>query len=111
MRRKACRGRFFLGALMHYLLWGKILETVGALLLAYVGVWIAVHEVLVGRFLRDGLDAPSGDTEKFRERLREIFEFRRRQFGFREALCVAFGTVLIFVGCALYLYGLWTNPH
>ena len=96
---------------MSYLVWGKLLETIGAFLLAYVGVRAGVIEVLIGRHLRRS-EARSADLEALRADLEDVLDRRQSQFGFYEALAVAAGTLLIALGCVLYLVGLLIErPH
>jgi hypothetical protein len=93
------------------LLSGKILETIGAFFIAYVGVRAAVLEVLVGRHLRAADEVSDGDVKKLGDSLKEILEHRRRQFGFYEAILVGAGTLFVFFGCGLYLVGLLMEPR
>lgn len=99
--------------------WGKILETIGAILVAYVAVRAGLYEIRIGRHFisrkRPGRPAqPAGtaqtagtdDLDVLVERLRQAYEHRRRQFGLIEAIAIGLGTLLIAVGCGLYLYGL-----
>jgi hypothetical protein len=97
---------------MAFIVYGKLLETVGAILLAYVGVRAAVLEVLIGRHLHQPTEQESGtDLENLRAGLRTLIGRRKAQFGFYEAIAVAVGTVLIAIGCGLYLYGLIADQH
>jgi hypothetical protein len=101
------RGRFILLEMdVTFLLWGKSLETVGALLIAYVAVRAAFLELLVGRHLRFG-NASSDDIESFRKKLSDVLEHRRHLFTVYEATIVGVGTVLVFLGCLLYLIGIF----
>jgi hypothetical protein len=95
---------------MTYLVWGKTLETVGAIFLAYVGIRACVIEILVGQHLH-GEVPPGTDLEKLRVGLRTVLERRKAQFGFYEAIAVAVGTLMIAIGCGLYLAGLLMEPH
>lgn len=98
---------------MNPLLIGKIIETIGALFLAYVGIWIATHEILVGRHVHERASqiGHEGDVERFGTALGEIIEFRRRQFGLVEAICVGIGTILVAIGCIIYVIGLIVEGH
>ena len=90
---------------MTYLLWGKILETIGAALLAWVAIRAWVIEISIGRHLNQ--DASGGtDLESLRKGLKTVLERRKQQFGICEASLVALGTVSIAFGCGLYLVGL-----
>jgi hypothetical protein len=91
---------------MNYLVYGKILETVGAVLLAYVGIRAGVLEVLIGQHLHPRKGAGGADLEKLRAGLEDVLDRRRRQFGLYEAIAVGAGTLLIAVGCGVYLAGL-----
>ena len=97
---------------------GKILETVGSILVALVGLQALILEIFVGRrlmprrieFQRGAGMQHTDDVDRVGERLEQIYNFRRRQFGLREALAVGIGTLLIALGCALYLAGLLNEP-
>jgi hypothetical protein len=104
-------GAFLFDPVMTYLFWGKVLETLGAFFLAYVGAWIAVHQILTGHELEAYRDIRDGDLKKLGTALNAIFKFRRRQFGFFEAICVGIGTALVFLGCLVYLIGLWMEQR
>jgi len=95
---------------LSYTLLGKILETIGATLLAYVAVKAACVEWTVGRHLRSDGMSKNEDLESIRIALSEIAERRRRQFGPTEALLVGIGTTLVAIGCLVYLLGL-NQPH
>jgi hypothetical protein len=97
---------------MNFPVYGKILETIGAILLAYVAVRAGVLEVLVGRHLRRTAEEEGGtDLERLRAGLKALLERRKAQFGLYEAIAVSAGTLLIAVGCALYLVGLLKEQH
>lgn len=87
------------------LIWGKVLETIGSILVAYVGVRAFIYEIMIGRHYTI---EPTGtdDLEKVGTRLSHLYDIRRRQFGSIEATAVFFGTLLIAAGCGLYLAGL-----
>jgi hypothetical protein len=100
---------------------GKILETVGASFIAYVGARACALEVRIWRRIRqhsidpeafrhEAQDAVDRDLERLRKGLETIWEHRQRQFGFYESILVASGTVAIALGCALYLAGLLQEP-
>jgi hypothetical protein len=93
-----------------YLVSGKILETIGACLVAYVGFRAAVLEVMIGRHFR-GQSLDAGDVDKLKKGLEAILEKRNRQFGLYEAMLVGSGTALVAIGCALYLAGVLTETH
>ena len=95
---------------MAWLQIGKILETIGAGLI----LWVAAHafyiEVMIEgpvRLDEAETDREPSDLDRIRQSLEKINEKRRRQFGFWEALFVLAGSAAIFVGCALYLIGLF----
>src|SRR3982074_79112 len=100
------------GTRMTYLVWGKILETIGALFVAYVGIRACVIEVSIGRHLHRhvpvhrNVPADITDLERLRTVLSAVLERRERQFGLVEAILVGAGTLLIASGCVLYLIGL-----
>jgi hypothetical protein len=56
-------------------------------------------------------DGAVDETEKLREGLRQVLEQRHRQFGFYEALMVGSGTMLVALGCVLYLFGVLIESH
>jgi hypothetical protein len=99
------------------LILGKLLETIGSGLIALVAVQAFILEAFVGRHLVPKQidrqeEAGTDDVQRMGiktvgEHLEAVYSLRRRQFGFREALAVAIGTLLIAVGCGLYLAGLW----
>ena len=82
------------------LLWGKGLETIGALLLAYVAVRAAWIEIFIVQPLRGA--TKGGTISPLTERLEKIFEAKRREFGLYESIFVSIGTLLIFSGCLIY---------
>ena len=89
---------------------GKLLETFGAVGIAYVGLRAARREIRVGRHLYH--DSPRNESQTLTDlqtQLAKAHEFRRRQFGFKEALIVGAGTALVALGCATYLYGMFTE--
>lgn len=93
-----------------YLLIGKILEALGAALVAWVAVQACYIEVRISEPVHiddinkdDDLDVARGKIDKINER-------RRRQFGYWESISVAVGTALIFGGCVFYLIGLFLEP-
>jgi hypothetical protein len=96
---------------MNYVVYGKMLETAGAFLLAYVGVRAGVLEILIGQHLQRRKETGSPDLEALRAGLEDVLDRRKRQFGFYEAIAVGAGTLLIAIGCALYLVGLLTQGH
>jgi hypothetical protein len=82
-----------------------------------VGLQALILEIFVGRLLiprkiefQSGAGTHTGNIDRLGERLEQIYNFRRRQFGLREALAVGIGTLLIALGCALYLAGLLNEP-
>jgi hypothetical protein len=98
---------------MLFILIGKILETIGALLIAWVGARAMYIEVRIAAPVRrepkgdSALDVPpKSDLEIVEERLDKINDIRNRLFGYWEAIYAGIGTVLIFFGCAFYLFGL-----
>jgi hypothetical protein len=95
---------------MNYLVYGKILETAGAFLLAYVGIRAGVLEVLIGQHLHHRKETGSVDLEELRAGLEDVLDRRKKQFGFYEAIAVSTGTLLIAIGCGLYLAGLVMEP-
>jgi hypothetical protein len=106
---------------MNYLVGGKLLETIGALFISYVAVRACALEMKSGYHLkrqsadletrrRQG-DGAVDETEKLREGLRHVLEQRHRQFGFYEALMVGSGTMLVALGCVLYLVGVLIESH
>ena len=56
-------------------------------------------------------DGAVDETEKLRKGLRQVLERRHRQFGFYEALLVGSGTMLVALGCVLYLVGVLIESH
>lgn len=90
---------------MSYLIVGKFIETLGALLVGWVGMracYIAVFiegPVRLHTQAKDQLDVTIKELE-------EINELRHRLFGYWEAIFVGAGTLLIFAGCVVYLIGL-----
>lgn len=83
---------------------GKLLETVGAVGLAYVGIRAAIMEIFVGRHAYpDSPNDGSPPLTDLQARLAIAHEFRRRQFGFWETIIVGAGTAMIAIGCAIYL--------
>jgi hypothetical protein len=106
---------------MNYLVGGKVLETIGALFIAYVAVRACALEMKSGYHLkrqsadlemqRRQDDGGVDETEKLRKGLRQVLEQRHRQFGFYEALLVGSGTMLVALGCVLYLVGVLIESH
>ncbi len=99
---------------MNCLLAGKILETIGSGLVAWVAAQACYLEVKVDAPLRMDEDHPeNGDTDlaRLRKSLERISERRRRQFGYWELISVCAGTIAIFAGCAFYLFGLVSEPR
>lgn len=94
-------------ALASYFLIGKLVETIGAGTLAYVGVKIALFQCFIGRHFHRKAPSECPDLETVRVMLAELTEFRRKQFGTQEALLVAIGTIFVTIGCLVYLIGLW----
>jgi hypothetical protein len=91
---------------MNLLAIGKLLETIGAVGLAYVGVRAAYLEISVGRHLHLGTGAEALD--ELRDGLEKARQFRQHQFGPKEVAIVGAGTALVALGCGLYLYGMLT---
>jgi hypothetical protein len=89
---------------------GKILETVGAIFLAYVALRAARLEILIAHPL-DQKGAANPDLDKLKEGLKTVLELRKKQFGFYEAILVGTGASLIALGCGLYLLGLLMGGH
>jgi len=89
-----------------YIIIGKLLETIGAISLAYVGVKVACVEWFIDRHIHSKEPTTNPDMEGIRTMLEEISERRRKQFGTTEALLVGVGTTLAAIGCAVYLYGI-----
>jgi hypothetical protein len=87
------------------LILGKGLETLGAVILAWIAFRAARMEIKVGRHLNDDSQL-SDELKDIQKRLQEARKFRQQQFGLRELLFVGAGTTLIAVGCALYLWAL-----
>jgi hypothetical protein len=56
-------------------------------------------------------DGAPDETETLRKGLRQVLERRHRQFGFYEALLVGSGTMLVALGCVLYLVGVLIESH
>jgi hypothetical protein len=56
-------------------------------------------------------DGAVDETEKLRKGVRQVLERRHRQFGFYEALLVGSGTMLVALGCVLYLVGVLIESH
>jgi hypothetical protein len=97
---------------MNALILGKILETIGAICLAWVGFRVGILEFWIGRHLLPSRSVNVADSlEELRLRLKEEQEFRRRQFGQSEAVMIAAGTGLIALGSLIYLYGLLSSSH
>jgi hypothetical protein len=107
---------------MTYLVSGKILETIGAVFVAYVAIRACVLEMIIGRHLRRrSMDIEmlrrkaegiiDRDVERLRDGLERILEQRHRQFGFYQALLVGSGTMFVAIGCALYLVGVVVESH
>ena len=92
---------------MNYLVGGKLLETIGALFIAYVAVRACALEMKSG--YQD--DGAVDETENLRKGLRQVLDQRHRQFGFYEALLVGSGTMLVALGCVLYLVGVLIELH
>ena len=75
---------------------GKALETLGAFLLAYVGIRAAIIEIFIVHRLRNKNHNINSQTDIIARNLEEIDVARRKDFGPYEAGIVA-------VGCAIYL--------
>lgn len=90
---------------------GKLLETFGSALLCYLGVRATLLEIFIGRHLRKKAMSDSSDLSKLGERLRDLQKHRDKVFGPTEIYIVAAGTLLIAIGCLLYLHGLSGQPH
>ena len=82
---------------------GKALETLGAFLLAYVGIRAAIIEIFIVHRLRNKNHNIKSQTDIIARNLEEIDVARRKEFGPYEAGIVAVGSVLVAVGCAIYL--------
>lgn len=97
---------------MTYLVYGKVLETFGAILVAYVVVRAAKIELSIGQLIKphDGT-IESNDLERLRKDLKTVLDRRNEQFGFYEAILSGIGTLLIAIGCALYLIGILREAH
>jgi hypothetical protein len=104
---------------MNYLVGGKLLETIGALFIAYVAVRACALEMKSGYHSkrqsaethRRQDDSAVDETENLRKGLRQVLDQRHRQFGFYEALLVGSGTMLVALGCVLYLVGVLIESH
>lgn len=94
---------------MSSLVWGKILETVGAGLLAWVAIRACYIEISITRHLHREPANLNPGLDRLRAGLDAVLERRRRQFGVTEAILVSLGASLIAIGCALYLVGLTTE--
>lgn len=90
--------------MINHALSGKLLETIGAFLIAYVGLRAAYIELFIVAPIRRGTGL--GNVAGLAGRLDELTEARRREFGPYEAMMVAFGTVCVAVGCAWYVVAL-----
>jgi hypothetical protein len=106
---------------MNYLVGGKLLETIGAMFIAYVAVRACALEMKSGYLpkrpsadletQRRKEDGAVNETEKLQKDLRQVLERWHRQFGFYEALLVGSGTMLVALGCVLYLVGVLIESH
>jgi hypothetical protein len=86
------------------LFWGKFLETVGAVLLAYVAYRVARYQMYVlGPVQQD--EGGGGDVNRVGSGLSKIFSKRRERFGTKEAIAILLGTSLVALGCLIYLVG------
>jgi hypothetical protein len=96
---------------MTYLVSGKILETIGAVFVAYVAIRAADNWTpsAAARWKAEGII--DRDVERLRDGLERILEQRHRQFGFYQALLVGSGTMFVAIGCALYLVGVVVESH
>lgn len=88
---------------MNQLIFGKALETAGALFLAYVGVRAAAIELFIVGPIRSGKAGHGGVFHDVAKRLEAVAEARRREFGPYEACIVALGTLCVALGCLWYL--------
>lgn len=96
---------------MNHLLWGKAVETFGAFLLLVVAVRAAAIEFLILSPIRiDHAKLPSR-ISRLSERLENVAERRRKQFGPREVAMVGLGTLCVFFGCVWYLIGILLQHH
>jgi hypothetical protein len=102
---------------MNYLICGKVVELIGTVLLAYVGLNVSVAEVRIMRHLHrnPNLDEIGGTrdnsaTGNVKEGMKKLMALRKARFGLTEAIAVGAGTVLIAFGCLIYLIGLM-NEH
>jgi hypothetical protein len=86
------------------LFWGKLLETIGAVLLAYVAYRVARYQMFVlGPVQQD--EGGGSDLNRVGTGLSRIFGKQREKFGTKEALAVLLGTSLVALGCLIYLVG------
>lgn len=101
---------------MTLIILGKILETLGAALLAYVGGRAALIDLFIVRpIIHESIGGDQQDTasatDRLVERLSGVANARRRQFGTTEVSIVALGSLLVAAGCAVYLIGLLIEDH
>jgi hypothetical protein len=94
---------------------GKFLETLGTLLLAWVGVRAMYIAVWIEGPVRSDppdeelIDIESQDVSDVQKLLKEIQrrnEIRHKLFGYYEAIYVGIGTILVAIGCVIYLIGI-----
>src|SRR5262245_11605387 len=90
---------------------GKILETIGAIFLAYVALRAMMLEILIATPLGEEEGAANPDLDKLKEGLKKVLKRRKKQFGFYEAILVGAGASLIAIGCVSYLAGLLMGEH
>lgn len=95
-------------AALEIVLAGKIIETIGAAFLAWVGIKVAYLEWFIGRHLIKGNEGKksSSSVAAMRESLEKAKDSHRKNFGPTEALCVGCGAVFILLGCVIYIVGI-----
>lgn len=92
---------------MWYMVVGKVLEFVGAVLMAGTVLRAAHLQLTIGRHLETTSSQPPHDTlDTLRAQLVALLEQRKLQFGSAAALITALGAALFVVGSGLYLMGL-----
>ena len=77
---------------------GKLLETVGAGLLAYTVIRAAYIQIRVGSKMPSSQNIDDADLNYIRQMLRLRFEQLKMQFGVREAVFSAVGAAAFFFG-------------
>src|SRR5208282_5492850 len=100
------------------LLAGKLIEIIGAALIAWVAIQACVLEVIFIAPLETSgsneMEETCGSKEmendnflSLQERLKKVNERKRQQFGYWESISVAIGSIFIFAGCIFYIVGLY----